>query len=92
MDLESTSNQWHKLGGYSRSTRLLACSGNDNMHGWCDSTVVLQLASDDTKDVEIGIDLNPNILTLQPDQFLRVKQSLIAGTSRCSIMSIWVLR
>ena len=64
MDLESTSIQWRKLDGYSRSTRLLACSGNDNMHGWCDSTVVLQLANDDTNDVEIGTDLNPYVLTL----------------------------
>jgi len=34
------------------------------MHGWCDSTVVLQLANDDTNDVEIGTDLNPYVLTL----------------------------
>jgi len=64
VDLACTSDQWHRLVGYSRSSRLLACSGNDNMHGWCDSTVVLQLANDDTNDVEIGTDLNPYVLTL----------------------------
>lgn len=36
--------------------------------------------------------LHPDVFTLQPDQFLRVKQSLVARTSWCSIMGIWVLR
>ena len=62
MVLETTSDLWQRLGGCGISSRQLACSGCDNMHGQCDNTVVLQLTNDDTGKLRIRIGVTPRRL------------------------------